>query len=281
MLNRLIALAIASPLIRRVLLLIRFREIVNFVLRRLPLRRAVPGSSGLVYRVNALDNLLVAREIFAQGEYRSLKALPGIETFVDLGCNCGYFPLFLASFVPAETLMGLCIDANPQMVEDARWQLQANRLFGVQAAWGLVGAAAGGDKSAFFVNPDAAGSSQFNITPTGHLSKNKLARIEVPVLDLQALWRASFGDRPCDVLKIDIEGSEGHFLDHEMAFVSRCHYVVIEIHGWMVKPDDVRQRMEGVGLMLAEVIGNEQDAEVHLYVKESPAQTVSPLAATA
>lgn len=271
MLNRLITLAIASPLIRRVLLLIRFREIVNAVLRRAPIRRAVPGGRDLIYRVNTLDNLLVAREIFAQGEYRRLKTLPGITSFVDLGCNCGYFPLFLASFVAPEALKGLCIDANPQMVDDARWQLQANHLDSVQAVWGLVGAAASGDKSAFYVNPDAAGSSQFNVTPTGHLSKNKLARIEVPVLDLQALWRASFGDQPCDVLKIDIEGSEGHFLDHEMAFVARCRYVVIEIHGWMVKPDDVRRRLEGVGLQLAEVIGNEQDAEVHLYVRSGQA----------
>ncbi|MDZ7592766.1 MAG: hypothetical protein U5L05_19250 [Rubrivivax sp.] len=44
----------------------------------------------------------------------------------------------------------------------------------VHAAWGLVGAAGLGKKSAFYVNADAAGSSQFDITPAGHLSKKKL-----------------------------------------------------------------------------------------------------------
>lgn len=268
MLNRLIALAIASPWIRRVLLWIHFREAVNFVLRRRPLMRRVPNSEGLVYRVNALDNLLVAREIFAQGEYSRLRSMPDIRTFVDLGCNCGYFPLFLASFVQPDQLHGLCIDANPQMVEDARWQFEANGLWGIRAIWGLVGAVGPEAKAAFFVNPDAAGSSQFDMTPTGHLSRHKLARIEVPVLDLQALWRESFGDARCDVLKIDIEGSEGHFLEHEFAFVERCRYVVIEIHSWKVKPDEVQRRLEGAGLRLVEVIGNEQDAEVHLYERQ-------------
>ncbi|MDZ7592765.1 MAG: hypothetical protein U5L05_19245 [Rubrivivax sp.] len=79
MLNRLIALAISSPLIRCILLWIRFREITNFGLRHAPIRRRVPGSESLFYRVNTLDNLLVAREIFVQGEYRHLKDLPQIS----------------------------------------------------------------------------------------------------------------------------------------------------------------------------------------------------------
>lgn len=275
MLNRLIALAIACPWIRRVLLWIRFREVANFGLRRLPLRRCLQGTNPVVYRVNALDNLLVAREIFVQQEYRQLRDLPGISTFVDLGCNCGYFPLFLASFVPPEQLKGLCIDANPQMVQDTQWHLDANGLNRVLAAWGLVGAAVHGERSGFFVNADAAGSSQFDMTPTGHLSMKKLSRIEVPVLHLQALWTETHGDLHCDVLKIDIEGSEGHFLDQELAFVKRCRYVVIEIHRWLVQPEDVRRRMESAGLRLSQVIGNEQDAEVHLYVRGEAAHPAS------
>ncbi|MDZ7592767.1 MAG: FkbM family methyltransferase [Rubrivivax sp.] len=76
--------------------------------------------------------------------------------------------------------------------------------------------------------------------------------------------------------KIDIEGSEGHFVDHELDFIKRCKYVVIEIHRWLVQPDDVRQRLEAVGLRLTKVIGNEQDAEVHLYVREGLAARARP-----
>ena len=83
--------------------------------------------------------------------------------------------------MPVQQLRGLCIDANPQMVRDTTWQLQANGLGQVHAVWGLVGAAGAGAKSAFYVNPDAAGSSQFDRTPTGHLSTQGLERIEVPV----------------------------------------------------------------------------------------------------
>jgi FkbM family methyltransferase len=271
MLNRLIALAIGSAWIRRLLLLVRFRELADFWLRRWPLLRPVPGGPQLRYRVNALDNLLVAREVFAQGEYDRLRELPDIESFVDLGCNCGYFPLLLATFVPQQRLRGLCIDANPRMVEDTRWHLQANALHQVHAVWGLVGAAGAGERSNFFVNPSAAGSSQFEVTPTGHLSKQPLKRIEVPVLDLESLWIERFGDTACDVLKIDIEGSEGHFLERELRFVARCRCVVIEIHGWVVQPADIRRRMEGAGMRLADVICNEQDAEVHLYRRDMAA----------
>jgi FkbM family methyltransferase len=267
MLNRLIALAMRSPVLRIALNAIRFREAAAAVLQRWPLLRRVPDST-LRYRVTSLDNLLVAREIFAQGEYGALRRFRGIGSFADLGCNCGFFTLFVASLSEAATIRGLVVDAHPDMVDATRWHVEHNDLTHVHPVWGLLGAAEGAS-GRFFVNVDAAGSSQFARAPEGNVTEDPWREIVAPVVSLSEEWQRRFGDAPCDVLKVDIEGSEDALLRREADFLQRVGLLAIEMHRWIVDVDALDAFLNGRGFDAVEVLRSNGDVHVALYVNRT------------
>ena len=268
MLNSLIRIAMRSPALRRFLNVIRVRELAAAVLRRRPLLRQVPRSS-LTYRVAALDNLLVAKEIFEQGEYAALERYRDVRSFADLGCNCGYFTVFIAAHNDPATIRGLAIDAHPAMVEATRWHVERNGLRGVEPLWGLVGSTSEGDAGRFFVNIDSPGSSQFDRAPEGNVTVNPWREITAPVLSLEREWERRFGDLPCDVLKVDIEGSEEAFLHREPGFLSRVGILVIEIHKWIVDANAIDAFLDAHGFSRGEILRSNADVQVALYVNRA------------
>lgn len=268
MLNWLISFAMRSRAVRIVLNAVRAREVAAWLLRRRPLVRRVPGSA-LVYRITGLDQLLVARELFTEGEYDALAQFRGVRTFADLGCNCGYFTLRLAALNDPATLRGIAVDAHPGMVEATRWHVERNGLRNVEPLWGLVGSATGGEKARFFVNVDAPGSSQFDRAPEGNVTVNPWRAIEAPVLSLRDEWERRFGDARCDVLKVDIEGSEDAFLKQEAAFLDRVELLVIELHRWIVDVDAVDAFLSARGFDARQTLRSNDDVRVALYVNRA------------
>lgn len=264
MLNPLIAIAMRSRALRVVLDAVHAREAAGALLRRRPLRRRVPGSD-LTYRVTTLDNLLVAREIFDQGEYGALAEFRDARTFADLGCNCGYFTLALAAAMAPAALSGLAVDAHPDMVEATRWHLEHNGLAGVHALWGLLGEPEGGS-GRFFVNVDAAGSSRFDRVADGKITANPWREIVAPTVSLGAEWARRFGDAPCDILKVDIEGSEDALLRRESAFLARVGVLAIEVHRWIVDADTLAAFLDAQGFSLHRVLRSDETIQVALFV---------------
>lgn len=267
MLDRFIALVMRSRALRIVLNALHVREIASALLRRWPLVRTVPGSS-LAYRVVTLDNLVVAREIFAHQEYGALTRYPGIRSFADLGSNCGYFTLFISGLAGAEAVNGIAVDAHPDMVEQTRWHVERNHLLNVHAVWGLLGAAEGSD-GRFFVNVDAAGSSQFDRAPEGNVTRNPWREIVAPTLSLGEEWQRRFGDAPCDVLKVDIEGSEDALLRREAAFLARVGVLVIEMHRWIVDVPALEAFLDTQGFERRDVMRSSDTIHVALYVNRA------------
>ena len=270
MLNSLVSIAMRSRALRLVLNALRFRELTAWVLRHRPIVRQVPGST-LEYRITGVDQFLVARELFGEGEYAALSRFPGVRTFADLGSNVGYFSLYLASLNDRSALRGLAIDAHPGMVDATRWHLEHNGLRGVEPLWGLVGSASEGEKARFFVNVDAPGSSQFDRAPEGNVTKNPWREIAAPALSLADEWKRRFGDAPCDVLKVDIEGSEEMFLRKESAFLQRVGILVIEIHKWLVDAATIDAFLAERGFESRETMRSNADVHVVLYVNRAGA----------
>jgi FkbM family methyltransferase len=279
MLNTLLRLGLKYSFLRVVLDRLRIREFANWWLRRFPLRRSL-AESGVEYRMSSLDSLLVAREIFTEGAYRRILLPEGITTFADLGCNCGYFTCFLMSEFGRECLSGLLIDANPRMVAEANWHIRANEFENVSTVWGVVGADAGKEPIEFFLHPDDAGSSQFCTSPAGHVTRDRWQRIEVPSLSFQTEWRARFGDSPCDLLKIDIEGSEASFIENEPEFLRSVGTLVVEIHHWLVDMAKIERDLAALSFGLVEVLAAGDNADVRLYLNRDRQQTAAQVEST-
>jgi FkbM family methyltransferase len=274
MLNSLIRLCLKLPFLRVVLDRLNIRGLANIWLRRFPVTRVLPDSR-IHYRIRSVDSVLVSREIFAQRAYQGLLPLNGIASFADLGSNCGFFTCFLMGVLRRKDLFGLTIDANPRMVEETNWHIRVNGFKNVRAMWGVVGGETNGKTDAFFLHPDDAGSSRFAKSPPGNITRNRWQRIEVPSLSLDTAWRSHFDDLPCDLLKIDIEGSEASFVDKEANFLRSVEMLVVEIHHWLVDAHCLERTLEALGFRRAKVLATQNETDVRLYLNRTRAR--SPL----
>ena len=75
------------------------RELMNAGLARYPIRRTLP-ISGVVYSVETFETLAVERTYFSNPVLTDIFACHPPATFIDLGCNAGIFPCFLAHLSP-------------------------------------------------------------------------------------------------------------------------------------------------------------------------------------
>jgi FkbM family methyltransferase len=248
------------------------REMMNGALARRPIKRKLDGS-GVTYTVETFEALSVERTYFGQPLLLEIFARDLPETFVDLGCNFGIFPLFVAHTAKGRAPRGLCIDANPALVELARKNFASNGWTGVHALAGMAGCADEGAKeSEFFLAPTSTASSQFahQDTLSGHPIPWK--RIVVPTLQVSPLWNEYFGPQVrCGCLKIDIEGSEMVFLEHEAGFLPLVDTILVEWHIQATTRDEITGRLEQLGFRLDRVIEDEPRHGLLYFRKNSGA----------
>jgi FkbM family methyltransferase len=241
------------------------RRAANAFLWRMPLRRTLPGS-GVRYRCRYLDSITLAEEVFRQGTYSA--AVPaGLSTFVDLGCNVGYFEALLAHLTGRRDLRGLAVDADADMVRETSWTLAANGLEHVHAVHGLVAAPGRTGEGEFFLHPVKIKSSSYAVDEPGRPFAGGWRKTKVQMVDLEPLWKERFGDAPCDLIKIDIEGAEADFVRTDNAFLRRVYAVVIEIHKWVIAPDVVEERLRGLGFRRAQTLRDEPALAVVHYTR--------------
>lgn len=238
---------------------LHLREWINAALARHPIRRS---RGGVKYQIETFEALSVEKMYFGDPAYTEIFASQPPETFIDLGCNSGIFACFLAHLAEGRPLRGLCVDANAAQVELARKSAQANGWTEIYFRHGLVGSCSDQLKETeFFLHPTSLGSSQFAYTDSESGRPPDWKRIMVPTLKVGELWTQLFGpDLRCACLKIDIEGSEMHFLHQEPALLTRVDSVLLEWHVWGTTRDEVTQFLSGLGFILERKI---EDAPRH------------------
>lgn len=221
--------------LHRVVGTLRIYPLAGFLLRRLPLRRRMKDC-GLRYRVTSLDQLITEHELFGAQTYLPALGDRAIETFADIGCNSGWFALWLACIRPNGGRMGLLVDAHPWMAAEAAWHVKENRLGNLVVVRGAVGRPASATTADFYVQPASSGSSLLPHQPRMQLPlKGKQMRLVVPTVSVEQAWRSAFEGRHIDLLKVDIEGSELDLFRTEEAFISKTvAHIVVEWHKWSV-----------------------------------------------
>lgn len=244
---------------------LRVRQVVGFFLKIVPLVKTLPGS-GVRYRRRYLETFFLADEFFTRNAYSKVIDRQATRTFADLGCNAGLFAALLAHETSKRDLKGLMIDANPEMVNESAWLLKENKLSGIQVLHGLVGASkAGTDKAEFFILPSNLGSSQFPVYEPGKPPKGDWTKVTVSNIDLERAWLKHVGDVRCNLLKVDIEGSEKHLFRNESDFMRRVDRVVVEWHKWIVSREEIESDLKAAGFQLAEVLQEEETSGIAWY----------------
>jgi FkbM family methyltransferase len=236
----------------------RVREWMNAALARRPIRRTLAGS-GVRYSMETFESIAVEKAYFGNPIFTTIFTADPPATFIDLGCNSGIFPCLLAHVAQGRAPRGLCVDANAAQVALAQKNVALNRWPDVHVLCGLVGSAqSNGAEGEFFLAPTSLGSSQFAYqeTESGHPIDWK--RTVVPTLQVEPAWSRFFGlDTRCGCLKIDIEGSEMHFLRQEASFLARVDSILLEWHIWGATRDEVVQFLEARGFRLDHTIEDE------------------------
>jgi SAM-dependent methyltransferase len=174
--------------IHRLIALSGAYQLANMFLKNYPIYRRRP--LGSYYRLKSVSSFALAEEMMSfHGCYQ--RALLGyqVETFVDLGCNTGWFPILLKEANGGGTLAGVLIDADPAMVEETRWHLKKNGLTQCTVLCGVVGCPEDGREVTFYVNPANTQSSTKPITPEHPFPlKGKLQEVRVPSLRVAQEW---------------------------------------------------------------------------------------------
>jgi len=230
--------------------------LANQLLRIVPVTRTLPGS-GCRIRIRSVAGLALAEEMLRGGAYAGLRHLGPLTTFIDLGCNVGWFPCMLREYGIAAAPIGLLVDADPEMVAEARWHMSANGIQG-ECLWAAVGAtdASAAGTTPFHINPANTSSS---MTPFGADHPYPVKQtIAVPAVAVADAWRQRFAARQVDVIKIDVEGAEFDFLRAEGPFLAEAaRHIICEWHAWHGSLDEVVAILEPLGFALVEV--SEQD----------------------
>ena len=237
---------------------LRLTKLGNAWLHRFPLVKRLP-ESGVIYRASRLESIPLAVEMFERNLYDATLLLKHFSTFADLGCNVGYFSCWLAHLAKTRQLKGLMIDANPDAVAEAQWHAQANNWTDVHGLNGIVGEHSDKGFVDFYLY-------ESNICSTSSIDqmqslglKGEWKKIQVPCLILATEWRKRFDSERCNLLKIDIEGSEMNFLKAEADFLNQVDSILIEWHKWRVAFEDVQSLLESHGFRLIKILDESPD----------------------
>jgi len=233
----------------------------------------LPGS-GVRWRATRLESIPLAHEMFEKGNLYDPELLPKhFTTFADLGCNVGYFTCWLAHQAQGRILKGVMLDANPDAVEEARWHAQANGMPDVAGIHGILGEESPTGAVDFYLY-------ESNICSTSQLPDlermglaGKWTKISVPCVSLETEWQRRHGDMRCNVLKVDIEGSELNFLRSEADFLRRVDCIILEWHKWRVSLAEVSTHLKAVGFTMSKIIEESADMGTAVFDRESAVQT--------
>lgn len=161
----------------------------------------------------------VVREIFGSRCYDHADWISRSRRFLDLGANEGLFTLYALAANPANQV--IAVEAQAPLCARLEAQLRRNQLSA--RATVIHGLAGGGNRQ---LEPEIANSAP---------------------LDMDQLLRRV---GPMDFLKIDIEGSEFALFAGSTAWLSRIHYIAMELHFDCGDRDTLRHTLRQQGWIL-------------------------------
>lgn len=264
--NGLFAVLGRQPFVHRLVAMSGAYQLANFVLGKFPVTKSL-GNSGIKVRIDTVAGFALAEEMLGQSGY--LAALEGfpVITFVDLGCNVGWFPCLLSAIQCDRSIQGLMVDGDPRMVEASRWHLEKNSLANCEVIRGAAGCSAGVSEVTFHINPSNTQSSLKAFGAEHPFPvKGKVREVTVPCIRVASEWRKRHGDRLIDCLKVDIEGAEFDFFRAEMEFIfSQVRRIVCEWHEWHVTLDEITRHLETNGFRLDSVVERDEKGGVVVF----------------
>jgi FkbM family methyltransferase len=226
----------------------------------------LPGSN-IRYRARRLDSLALSVEMFDQSSLYPHSEIPTpLRTFADIGCNAGYFLCWLCREAKTTSLKGLLVDANDEILEDAKWHVEANGLKDVHVAHGLVGTNKSGETADFYLHPSYTFSSA-NPSPEA-ISKTSWVVKKIPCISIEEKWQKYFGDTPCDLLKVDIEGAELDFFRNEPVFMKRVQRIIVEWHKEQVSFETMKDFLAQQGFSLKKITEEKHDVGTAVFVRK-------------
>lgn len=142
-------------------------------------------------------------------------------TYMNLGAHIGAFDIRCATLAGAVT-NGLSVEMNPSSHARLLLNLVRNGLSQVTA----LNAGVWSEKGCFLVSDDTRGTGQ-RCEPDNKASNGR----PVPLLTWRELASVYGDSSPIDLIKVDIEGSEGRFFKDEPGHIAgRARWIVVETH---------------------------------------------------
>jgi FkbM family methyltransferase len=227
---------------------LRLLSLINWCLARLSITRGIPGSE-LRYRLRFIDSLVLMNSLIRGREYAAIASeADRISTIVDLGCNVGFFPLYLCFLRGDRNVRGLLVDANPAMADEAAANMRLNNLADLHVQNGLAGGDQGDGMGDFFVTHNSMSSSA-NAGLIGTMYG--VRKIAVPQIAVGHEFDRLFGSSvKIDLLKVDIEGSELEFFESSPDLLRRCDRIIVEYHLPRVTLADIESQLRPLGFLL-------------------------------
>jgi len=249
---------INNKVFREFLKIFKVHLIVEWIFKTFPQRKQFGKFS---YIVGSLEAWLVEKEIFKEGIYDGVFDLANIRTFADLGCNRGFFAVWLASMTRSD-LHGILVEANPFLIPEIQALLKVNHFSTMQVLHGAAGAGMGGGEVEILIPPTDVGAG-LSDTTFESLKGDHCESAYVPALEIGKIWREKFSlAERCDFLKVDIEGAELRFLEEEGDFLALVDRLVVEVHERSVPIEKIRDLIDKNGFAIKQE--NKSDSETSL-----------------
>lgn len=198
--------------------------------------------SGLELEITDKGEWACLEESFVNRVYEPFfRDIHGVNGWVDLGCNVGYFSLALENHLRSNgggtPTRALLIDANELCVKTARKNIGLNSLSGWTAKQAVLGPE--GESVQFH---------QFKYSIHSGIFSNQKGEkvITYPTVPLKTLL--SDREIPRDLIKIDIEGAERNLLKQERELVTSFRYGICEWHAPEMTGSDLQQFCKDAGL---------------------------------
>ena len=251
-----------SDKFRFLLKALRIHDLLDFYFRTFPKSQS---HGGMVYSVDSLESWLLHKEIFVERVYHGVFDMRSVRSFCDLGCNRGFFSVWIASKVGRKA-KGLLIEANPHLMTQVRELLRKNHLNECQVFHGAVGAGMEGGTAEFLIPPTDVDAGLEAVASS--VLRDGTCEIQiVPVVSAGQLWIQNFGaETRCDLLKMDIEGAEWRFFRDETEFLSLVDRLVMEVHAKMSDEAELLSMIRKAGF--TEITRHITGARVYLLFAE-------------
>jgi FkbM family methyltransferase len=229
-----------------------FSHLLGIISIRLPL-----GQSAISIR--CWSDIVSYMEIFQTAIYDPVFLKAPIETYCDLGCQSG-FALFRLGSIKRPPVQGLLIDGNPHAIQRCKKNILQSNYKGIQIIHGVVGWHENERNgfAPFVVHPNELESSLVDKLS----AKKGSAFLQVPVVNLEKEWLRHIGPRPCDLLKVDVEGAEKIVLQKDSAFFTRVKRCVLEWHGSSTNQLEIIALLERLGFGEFEILWDSPQAGV-------------------